>query len=279
MKIHAFSEFNLMDPDVRITDIFPEQWKTGREFSLYRDRPRPVSAFFFVCSELSVLFRSEDDGSTLTAQQGDVVFIPQGIRYSAHAEGNIDEKTVTYTVNLHLLDTDREEFLCSDRISVLTHRKDQVHTRYLERLSDAFHRSSESRSMAKIKGEFFLLLDLLLSTSHEGESFYYPIRKGAEAFCAEWNKNEKIEKYAQMSEVSVTYFYRCFRKWSGKSPVEYRNSLRLSHAESLLRCTNMRILEIAQAVGFDDPLYFCRIFSDAYGLSPHHYRKSHQVEG
>ena len=99
-----------------------------------------------------------------------------------------------------------------------------------------------------------------------------------EVFCDEWNQNEKIEKYAKMCGISVTYFYRCFRKWSGISPVEYRNRLRLSNAQSLLRCTDMQIKEIADTVGFEDPFYFCRVFSESFGLSPQAYRKQGRQE-
>jgi AraC-like DNA-binding protein len=86
------------------------------------------------------------------------------------------------------------------------------------------------------------------------------------------NKNEKIEKYAQLCSVSETYFYRCFKKWSGSSPIEYRNMLRLANAESLLRCTDMKIKEISKTVGLDDEFYFCRIFSENFGSSPKAYR-------
>ena len=88
----------------------------------------------------------------------------------------------------------------------------------------------------------------------------------------EFFSNEKMEKYAALCGVSETYFYRCFREWCGKSPVEYRNALRLSNAESMLRHTDMSIGEIAGLVGFDDPFYFSRVFAKHFGCSPKRYR-------
>ncbi len=283
MKALPFSALCEMDFDFKITDVFPEQWKDRREFSLYKSKPRPVSALFFICSDLTVCFVPMDGSPAVTARRGDVVFIPRGIRYCANVLGGAFDTIGTYTVNLHFFDENHEEFLLSDRIEILCHRGDNRRELHIKRLRDGFHRLTETsaegkRNPIKVKGEFFSLLDFLISTDSRSNEFYYPIRKGAEALCEEWNKNEKIEKYAQMSEVSVTYFYRCFRKWSGKSPVEYRNTLRLSNAESLLRCTDMRIQEISKAIGFDDPFYFCRIFSDTYGLSPKHYRARVQQE-
>lgn len=281
MKTVPLPSLCYLDFDVRITDIFPENWLRHKEFSLYKSRPRPVSALFFICSDRTVTFTSTDDKPTVTAKRGDVVFIPEGCRYYAQIDGENRKSIDTYTVNLQFFDEERTNFLLADCITILTHRQDNAQELSLRRICDAFHsRTSpvedQRRNMAKAKSELFSLLDLIGTGAFQSDDDFYPIRRGAEAFCEEWNKNEKIEKYAQMSGVSVTYFYRCFRKWSGKSPIEYRNTLRLSNAESLLRCTDMKIGEISLAVGYDDPLYFCRLFSSVYGQSPRGYRKEHQ---
>jgi len=182
---------------------------------------------------------------------------------------------------LHFFDEFRNEILLSNSIALIAHCTDNRQEIYLKNLYDVFHQVKEfsfggRRNLAKIKGEFFLLLDLIETSVSQNDDFYYPIRKGAKAFCEEWNQNKKVEEYAKMSGVSVTYFYRCFRKWSGNSPVEYRNMLRLSNAESFLRCTDMKIQEIATTIGFEDPFYFCRLFSEVYGVSPKHYRERYQ---
>lgn len=276
MKTTSVSKLCYSNIDFNIIDIFPENWLQRKEFSLYKNKPRPCSALFFVCSDIEISFFLADGTPDITAQNGDIVFIPQGSCYYVCVSGVTGNKIDTYTINLHFFDELRNEFLLHDRIVLLSHCKDNRQEIYLKSLCNAFHQ--EKRNFAKTKGEFFLLLDLIKSSVSQNEDFYYPIRKGAEAFCEEWNKNEKIEKYAQMSGVSVTYFYRCFKKWSGSSPVEYRNTLRLSNAESLLRCTDIKIQEISEIIGFDDPFYFCRLFTDTYGLSPKYYREHHQCK-
>ncbi|MBQ9773568.1 MAG: helix-turn-helix transcriptional regulator [Clostridia bacterium] len=274
MKSVSIQELCYTNVRFEITDVFPERWILRREFSMYKTRPRPHSAFFFVCSEITVTFYPSDGSPAVTAHRGDVVFIPRNILYHVQVSGSAGQKQDTYTVNLHLFDGADEECLVCDRIAILANRLDNLQEAHLKRLSDAFHSADgAARNLARVKGEFYLLLDLISASGSRNEDYYYPIRRGAEAFCDEWNKNEKIEKYAQLSGVSVTYFYRCFRNWTGKSPAEYRNGLRLSNAESLLRSTDMQIREIAATVGFEDPFYFCRIFSDAYGASPKLYRK------
>lgn len=261
------------DIDLEIEDVLRENWSQKKEFSLHKYKERPTSALFFVCSDVQVGFVSPDGTLLLTAGEGDAVFIPYGALYEARVLSSGGGVIDTYTVNLHFYSSEREEILLSEQISLVCHADASVYAMHLKALSDAFHGATGGgQNWARSKAELLFLLDLIGNAASPREEFYYPIRRGADAMREEWALNEKIEKYAQMSGVSVTYFYRCFRKWSGKSPVEYRTSLRLSHAESLLRGTDIGVREISQSVGFEDPFYFCRVFEKTYGVSPRRYR-------
>lgn len=263
--------------DLEISEIFPEKWEGRREFSLYNHKARPCSALFFVCTDFEVIFHPED-APAVRASKGDVLFIPEGSRYRVEVLGDPQHRVETYTVNLRLFDKDGEALLLAPEIARIASMEDVGIESRLRHMSDAFHRAErlsdkELRNYARLKGECFLLLDSLAHAVSESRDSYYPIRQGIEAFCNDWGRNERIETYAAMSGVSVTYFFRCFRKWAGSTPIEYRNTLRLSNAENLLRCTDMRIGEIAQSVGFDDAFYFCRLFTRRFGMSPQSYRK------
>ena len=282
MKTVSILDLCYMNFDFEIFDIFPENWVQRKEFSLYRQKERPLSALFFVGTDIEILFFPSDT-SPVCAKKGDIVFIPSGCRYSVRVEGTTTEKIDTYTINFDLRDEQKNPLILSDHICILANWQDTLWDVRLKNLFDSFYRieqrnNTKARNLAKIKGDFFLLLNAISDAATQNNEFYYPIRKGVEVFCDEWNQNEKIEKYAKMCGISVTYFYRCFRKWSGISPVEYRNRLRLSNAQSLLRCTDMQIKEIADTVGFEDPFYFCRVFSESFGLSPQAYRKQGRQE-
>jgi len=278
MKIIPISETRYTNLDFQIFDILPQNWMHRNEFSLYKDKERPLSALFFIFTDVEVTFFSENT-PPLVVKKGDIVFIPKGMRYSVRLTNKNEFKIDTCTINLNMFDENREEIFFSDNISVLTKRGDNLLDVHLKNLFDVFYRvekmgEKEAKNISRIKGEFFLILDLISESASQRSDFYYPIRRGVEAFSNEWNLNEKIEKYAEPSGMSETYFYRCFRKWSGISPVEYRNNLRLSNAESLLRCTDMKIGEISESVGFEDPFYFCKLFSEKYGASPRNYRNN-----
>lgn len=49
---------------------------------------------------------------------------------------------------------------------------------------------------------------------------------------------------------------------------------RIYNAEVLLQNQHYSINEIARIVGYDNPLYFSRIFQKTKGISPSEYRKN-----
>lgn len=280
MKAVNVSSLRYTDINAVLLDVFPERWGKKRVFSLYGDTPRPCSALFFVIGDAEATFIFEN--SRLTARKGDVIFIPEGICYRAYLWGDDSSSGAhSYTLNLNIFAEDGEKIILSEGISLLSRRQDNPYEAGLIRLSDTLRRIEEtgtgvSYDKIKAKAELLYLLDSISYSVSETGDAYYPIRHGIDAFCDEWNKNERIEKYAELCGVSVTYFYRCFKKWSGSSPLEYRTSIRLANAEGLIRCTDMRIKEISESVGYDDPFYFCKLFSEKYGASPSKYRKSFQ---
>jgi len=73
---------------------------------------------------------------------------------------------------------------------------------------------------------------------------------------------------AQLTHLSPRYLNRLFRKQYGEPIHEYLNRLRMEKALALLDSTNMRIKEIAEKVGFTDPLYFSRCFHQRFGHAP-----------
>ena len=72
--------------------------------------------------------------------------------------------------------------------------------------------------------------------------------------------------------LSSSYLCRVFKEETGLNINTYINNLRMSKAVVLLGNKNSYIKEVAVSVGFDDQLYFSRLFKKYYGVTPSQYR-------
>lgn len=89
------------------------------------------------------------------------------------------------------------------------------------------------------------------------------------------SENIAIEDVCRAVGVSRSWLYRIFMRDIGLSPVRYLTSQKITRACGMLSATRMRVSEIAWALGYDDPLYFSRVFHTVMGVSPAAYRKTH----
>ena len=92
-------------------------------------------------------------------------------------------------------------------------------------------------------------------------------------FHSHYNHLINIEEYARSRGMSVSWFIRSFRDYTGSTPMQYLLSLRISNAQSLLESTSCNITEISEIVGYQNPLYFSRLFKKQCGVAPSEFRR------
>lgn len=88
-----------------------------------------------------------------------------------------------------------------------------------------------------------------------------------------YEKKLTVSTLAEMAGYSVSRFLHLFSETIGKPPMRYLRDIRLANACELLDTSEYPVSKIADLCGFNDPLYFSRVFADKYGLSPSVYRK------
>lgn len=250
-------------------EAYRQIWKQESRWVDYEKKPRPANGLLFFCSELEALFLFQD-GSSLSAQKGDVIYIPKGICYTVEFTNGGTYPNL-FTVNFELYDSNGNDIILNDSVISYPGAARQACIDVANELSET-HLFSESQ--LKRQALFFRLLDALNEHFERHSAEYYPIRYGVATFRQEWNLNERIERYAKLCDMSESSFYSFFKRWSGLSPIDYRNDLRLSAARSLLLHSTLSIKEISEHVGFDDPYYFSRLFKKKCGVSPREFRNS-----
>lgn len=86
--------------------------------------------------------------------------------------------------------------------------------------------------------------------------------------------NFSIDSIYSEFDLSKDYVRRQFIKEKGVSPLQFLNQTRINAAQKLLlsrNINNLKIYEIAERCGFNDQLYFSRVFKKCVGVSPKEY--------
>ncbi|MDF2926333.1 MAG: hypothetical protein K0R57_5247 [Paenibacillaceae bacterium] len=82
-----------------------------------------------------------------------------------------------------------------------------------------------------------------------------------------------LEDLARQVYLSPNYLSRMFKKETGTSIIKYITAYRLDKARELLLKTNMKAVDIAMEVGYDNFSYFCSLFRSYYGTTPGKFRE------
>ena len=81
-----------------------------------------------------------------------------------------------------------------------------------------------------------------------------------------------LQQIANHVHVNSSYLSRLFSKETGKTVTDIINSLKIEKAKEMLTGTSLKIFEVANEVGIEDPTYFIRLFKKHTGQSPKEYR-------
>lgn len=81
-----------------------------------------------------------------------------------------------------------------------------------------------------------------------------------------------LTEISDICHMNPSYFSRLFKKTTGINLVSYINTIRIKEAASLLIDTDMSVLEISQACGFDNLQHFCGMFKKFKGVSARQFR-------
>lgn len=82
-----------------------------------------------------------------------------------------------------------------------------------------------------------------------------------------------IAQLCSAVHLGPTQVFRKLKALTGENPTIFIRGIRLQKARELLRTTDRSVSEIAYDVGFTDPNYFSRVFSEAFGMAPSAARK------
>ncbi len=91
-----------------------------------------------------------------------------------------------------------------------------------------------------------------------------------------YSENTTTAALAAIAHMSVSRFHVLFKRQMQRTPIEYRNGIRVRYAIMALLQGNKTIETISEELGFESVTYFRRVFKKEVGCAPSQYQKRHQ---
>ena len=223
---------------------------------------RRYSRFFYIVSGEIVFDKGTD--RELYAHTGDILYLPYDIAYySEWLPGHTGSfLTANFIIN-------SPSCVFSDSICVAVHDSTGRLLRLFRKLLDTWTKGAihtELRTLA-------VFLELLSEIRNEASrkklaDGFSDIYEGIMYIENKFYEEFSVDELCRICNVSPATFRRKFLKYSGFSPVIYRNRLRCQRARELLESGEYTVTEAAMSVGFYDSSYFNRNFRRVFGINP-----------
>ena len=147
--------------------------------------------------------------------------------------------------------------------------RDHIFKIYEARGNDAFHATA-------MTGRLYLTLARFIKDSAHrpeiNETSYTYVQKAIDYIHYHYSYPVSVDEVADYVGISRSQLFRAFKTHLSKSPKEYLTEFRIRQACTLLKHSSLSIGVIAASVGFDNGLYFSKVFNKVKGMSPTAYR-------
>ena len=92
-----------------------------------------------------------------------------------------------------------------------------------------------------------------------------------------WKSKLAVSDIAGFVGIERTYLFRLFKELTGMSIIKYLTSYRIRRSCTLLKNSELTIKSVACSVGYQDQLYFSKVFKKVTSYSPSEYIKISSV--
>ncbi len=221
---------------------------------------RICNGFIAVASGKCVYTWSEGS-ETLSA--GDIMYLPLESKHKMQVK---TEDFSFYRIDFTILTPEGETVIFSKTPQMLYRGADTMTMNIIKEMTELLFRGNV----------FFRLNALLFELFDEIEkkSDNRTLKTVIEYINNNFTKPISTEELESLCNLSRAQMYRIFKKEMGMSPVEYRNSLRIESAKTLLYSEECSVGEISEMLGFESIYYFDRVFKKFTGYSPGNYIKN-----
>jgi AraC family transcriptional regulator, arabinose operon regulatory protein len=219
-------------------------------------------------------------GERHAVRAGEVLVIPPRAR---HAYG-ADEKTPWTILWFHAGGNLIPGFLAELNVSaaqpVVYLGEDPHVLAIFEEVLDVLEHGYTPQQMLHASQALAHLLAVLIRHRHENWRVQPDARQkitGTISFMKEHlGRSLQLDTLAALAGLSRSRYTALFKDQTGFAPMDYFNRLRMHRACQWLDTTDLSVKAIANRLGYEDPLYFSRVFRSVNEMAPMEYRRKNK---
>ena len=248
-------ETNLRNPDFTVGDIDTVTVIRGKDYRHSHRGGRLKHGFIYVLRGAIEDEFLTDPIKTVRLEAGQFIFIPAGITYEGvYRENDTCIRIVQFSVKSGQLPRYLQQPVLLDLPGG-------------GKLMDSFFCSAEGDGFYHLSC-LYSLLGQVCAALTKPPAKYRRLQPALERMGECPEENEKVEEYAALCGMSEVNFRRLFGAYTGKTPIDYRNDLRLQRARGLLQSGEYTVSETAELCGFSNLSFFIRLYKQKYGKTP-----------
>lgn len=206
---------------------------------------------------LDIFHRGEKESITVDA--GEMIFIPKGESYTGvYLEDNTEIKIVQFDI----ADGEMPSYLS---------RPVKIEIPNVGDLIEEFFTPAKNRSSNHPFYYLSCLYGLLWQIDENNSKIpnkYKNLKAALLEISENWQTSESVSHYAELCNMSEVNFRRLFKEYTGMSPIEYRNNIRLINAKNKLQSGEYNVSEVSELCGFSNLSFFIRLYKKKYGFTP-----------
>lgn len=195
----------------------------------------------------------------ICAEEGELVFIPKSCIYTGtYLEDNTEIKIIQFDI-------------ASGELPVYLTAAQKITLPNTAQLINDFFNPMENHTY--VHPFYFLsclyaLLWQIDKINSKPPTKYKRLKAAIAQINEGWESNTPVSEYAAACNMSEVNFRRLFREYTGMSPIEYRNDIRLKNARALLQSGEFNVAETAYECGFSNISFFIRQYKKKFGYTP-----------
>ena len=252
-------QYYLQEPNFTVENIDIQNVSRPKGYRISFRNGRAKHGFIYIIrGQMCDTFPSAED-KPLFGKAGDLIFLPKGCVYTGTY---LEENTEIKIVQFDLAGGDLPEYLFKPA---------KIELPNAGALIEVFFKPVENHTTNHPFYYLSCLYSLLwqIDESYSGiPAKFKKLRAALYEINEFWDKNEPVAYYADLCNMSEVNFRRLFKEYTGFSPIDYRNDLRLTNARNKLQSGEYNVSEVAELCGFSNLSFFIRLYKKKYGYTP-----------